>query len=99
MGNLILRWRTNKYRTQLCFVSCTICRRRKLLTKTNITKIKYVIIGDKLYEVKRISFYHMSLTAAVCDKSIEDVPVEEIFPLDELRADFKVKIETGQTVA
>lgn len=66
------------------------------MTKTNITKIKYVTIEDKLYEVKRISFYHMSLTAVACDKSIEEVPVEEIFPLDELRADFRVKIETGQ---
>ena len=59
----------------------------------NITKIKYTVVEGKLYVIKSLSFYKMELVAVPCDKSIEDVPDEEIFPLGELREEFKIRIE------
>lgn len=44
------------------------------------TKIKYILVEGKLYEVKKISFYHMIIQVRDCDKDIADVPEDEIFP-------------------
>ena len=60
---------------------------------SNTTKIKYVIIGNKLFRVKEISFFHMTMTVIPCDMSIDDVPVDEVFPVEECRRDFHVTIE------
>ena len=60
---------------------------------SNTTKIKYVIIGNKLFRVKEISFYHMTMTVIPCDRSIDDVPADEVFPVEECRRDFHVTIE------
>lgn len=59
----------------------------------NITKIKYTVVNDKLYSIKSISFYKMEIVAVPCDKSIADVPEEEIFPLGKLIESFKIRIE------
>lgn len=59
----------------------------------NITKIKYTVVNDKLYSIKSISFYRMEIVAVPCDKSIAEVPEEEIFPLGELREGFRIRIE------
>lgn len=59
----------------------------------NTTKIKYVVIDDKLYEVKVISFYHMSVTLIPSNQLVDGVPQDEIFPLEVLGKDFKIKIE------
>lgn len=64
------------------------------MSKTNLTKIKYIIISDKLYEVQHLSFSDLLLSAALCDKSISDVPPEEIFPLDDF-GEFRVKLING----
>lgn len=60
---------------------------------SNTSKIKYVIIDNKLFRVKEISFYHMNMTVITCDTSIDDVPADEVFPLEECRRDFHVTIE------
>ena len=60
---------------------------------SNTTKIKYVIIGNKLYLVKEISFYHMTMTVIPCDMSIDDAPADEVFPVEECRRDFQITIE------
>ena len=60
---------------------------------SNTTKIKYVIIGNKLYLVKKISFYHMTMTVIPCDMSIDDAPADEVFPVEECRRDFQITIE------
>lgn len=53
-----------------------------------------MVINDKLYEVQHISFYTMSVTAASCDKSIGDVPEDEIFDISGLQ-DFKITLVNG----
>lgn len=60
---------------------------------TNTTKIKYVTVNDKLYQVKEISFFHMTMSLVPCDTPIDDVPADEVFPVEECRRDFHVTIE------
>ena len=60
---------------------------------TNTTKIKYVTINNKLYQIKAISFYRMTMAIVPCDTPIDVVPKDEIFPLEECRRDFHVTIE------
>ena len=60
---------------------------------SNTTKIKYVIIGNKLYQVKAISFFHMTMSLVPCDTPIDVVPKDEVFPVEECRRDFHVTIE------
>lgn len=60
---------------------------------SNTSKIKYVTIDNKLYQVKAISFYHMTMTLVLCGQSLDDVPADEIFPLEECRREFHITIE------
>lgn len=57
----------------------------------NISKIKYVSVGNKLYEVEKISFYDFSVEARETDLTVTDVSVDEIFDISEMR-DFKVRL-------
>lgn len=59
----------------------------------NTTKIKYVTINKKLYQVKEISFYHMTMALVPCDMPIDVVPKDEVFPVEECRRDFQITIE------
>ena len=52
-----------------------------------------MVIDDKLYEVKAISFYHMSVILVPSNQFVDGVPQDEIFPLEVLGKDFKIKIE------
>lgn len=60
----------------------------------NETKIKYIKISnsDKLYEVKKISFYDFSIKAVETDLKIADVPEEEVFDISEFK-DFRVTLK------
>ena len=60
---------------------------------SNTTKIKYVTVNDKLYQVKEISFFHMTMSLVPCDQSIDDVIADEVFPVEECRRDFQITIE------
>ena len=60
---------------------------------SNTSKIKYVTIDNKLYLVKAISFFHMTMSLVPCDTPIDVVPKDEVFPLEECRRDFHVTIE------
>lgn len=46
---------------------------------------------NKLYEVEKISFYDFSVQAKETDKTISDVPAEEVFDITEFK-DFKVTL-------
>lgn len=61
--------------------------------KKNTTKIKYVIIKDKLYLVKKINFFDMCVTLITCDIDISDIPDDEIFPIEDVKGDFHITIE------
>lgn len=54
------------------------------------TKIKYILVEGKLYKVEKISFYHMTIQARVCNKDIANVPEDEIFPWKDI-AKFKIE--------
>ena len=61
------------------------------ISAINETKIKYILVCAKLYEVERISFFDFSVQAKETDKKISDVPAEEVFDLTDFK-DFKVKL-------
>lgn len=63
---------------------------RRIL-KINETRIKYIRVLDKLYEIEKISFYYFTVTAKETDLTISDVPVEEIFDITDLK-DFKITL-------
>jgi hypothetical protein len=60
----------------------------------NGTKIKYIKISNKLYEVKRISFYDFSIKAIETDLKVGDVPENEIFDISEFK-EFRVTLKNG----
>ena len=61
--------------------------------KINETRIKYIKIADdsKLYEVEKISFYDFTVSAKETDKTISDVPAEEVFNITDFK-DFKITL-------
>lgn len=59
--------------------------------KINETRIKYLLIVDKLYEIEKISFYYFTVSAKETDKTISDVPAEEIFDITDFK-DFKITL-------
>lgn len=42
-------------------------------------------MADKLYSVEKISFYDFTVIAAETDKTISDVPAEEVFDISDFR--------------
>lgn len=62
----------------------------------NCTKIRYINVLNKLYEVEKISFFDFSVSARETNKTIADVPEEEIFNLSDLNG-FKVKLNNNWT--
>lgn len=57
----------------------------------NDTKMKYISISDKLYEITKISFFYMKVEAAETDLTKNDVPESEVWDIAEFR-DYKVKL-------
>lgn len=57
----------------------------------NDTKIKYIKILDKIYEVRKLSFFYMSVEAIETDMVIEDVVDSEIWDLSYMK-EFKLKL-------
>lgn len=45
----------------------------------NTTKIKFIKVLDKIYQVVNISFFHMRLEAAETKLTIEEVAEDELF--------------------
>lgn len=65
---------------------------RRRIQTINDTRIKYIKVLDKLYQVIKISYFNMTVAAKKTELSIPDVPQEEIFDLTELR-DFKITLD------
>lgn len=59
----------------------------------NLSKIQYVTINNRLFLVDKINFLHMTMTLVPCDTPIDDVPADEMFPVEECRRDFHITIE------
>lgn len=65
---------------------------------TNITKIKYIRILDKVYMVTDISMSDMTITAMEQEVALCDVPADEVFDFLELD-EFQIKFYTQRQPA
>ncbi len=58
----------------------------------NNTKIRYLnAANNKIYEVTNISFFYMTIEAVETDLTIDDVPKDELWNLEEFKK-YKVKL-------
>ena len=60
----------------------------------NISKIQYLLVADKIYEVSAIDFHNLAIEANETDLTIADVPEDEVFPV-ELFGEFRVRLIKG----
>lgn len=58
---------------------------------SNNTKIKYLRIQNKIYQVNKLSFFTMSAEAIEIDLSPADVPEDETFDISDFK-DFRLKL-------
>lgn len=65
----------------------------------NDTKMKYISVSDKLYEITKISFFYMTVEALQTDLTVNDVPENEVWDISEFK-NYKVKLVNngGQAV-
>ena len=68
------------------------------ISAINNTKIKYLQVQDKLYEVRDISFYHMSITAVGVGSSVVNAPDDEVWDIEDFK-NYKIKLinNSGQS--
>ncbi len=57
----------------------------------NDTKIKYLLVVNKIYEVTSINWLHSCLEAKETDLSVVDVPESELWDVVEFE-DFKIRL-------
>ena len=61
----------------------------------NNTKIQYISVADtKIYKVTDINFRNLTIKASETDLSIDDVPENEVFPIEEF-GEFRVRLING----
>lgn len=60
----------------------------------NDTRIQYLLVGGKLYQVTHIDFFELTIEARESDLSVSDVPEEEVFCLEDF-GEFKVTLRNG----
>lgn len=68
-----------------------MCTRRTQTISDNDTKIKYISIAGKIYEVIKISFFYMIVEAVQTGLTKNDVSESEVWDIGEFR-DYKVKL-------
>lgn len=63
----------------------------------NNTKIKYLRLEDKIYQITEISFFRMAITAVELNTPAADIPEDEIWDLDFFK-DYHIKLinKSGQ---
>lgn len=61
----------------------------------NETKIKYLLVENKIYKVTDINFADLTLEAIITDLLVSDVPSEQLFDLMDFK-EFRVKLHNGQ---
>lgn len=60
----------------------------------NDTKIQYLLVADKIYEVSAIDFHNLAIEATETDLTSVDVPENEVFPVEEF-GEFRVGLCNG----
>lgn len=63
---------------------------RRIQTINN-TKIQYLSVADKIYNVTAIDFHNLTIEATRTDLSIADIPGNEVFPIEEF-GEFRVRL-------
>lgn len=61
----------------------------------NDTKMKYMSVLDRLYEITKISFFYMTVEAVQTDLAVNDVPESEIWDIEEFK-NYKVKLVNNE---
>ena len=64
----------------------------------NDTKMIYISVSDKLYEITKISFFYMTVEAVQTDLAVNDVPESEIWDIEEFK-NYKVKLVNNEGMA
>lgn len=62
--------------------------------KINDTKIHYLSVADKIYQVTSIDWHHLSLEAKETDLRIKDVPESELWDIPNF-GEFRVRLVNG----
>ena len=57
----------------------------------NETKMKYISVGNKLYEITKISFFYMTVQAHETDLTVNEVPESEVWDIGEFEH-YKVRL-------
>lgn len=93
---LSVRW--VKRITRVCLISAidlgavglnkVFLRRKQTI---NDTKMKYLSVENRIYEITRISFFYMSIEAAQTNLTMNDVPENETWDISEFK-NYKVKL-------
>ena len=58
---------------------------------SNNTKIKYLKVLDKIYRIRELSFFYMSIEAVETDMVVGDVPADEVWDIEEFK-NYKIKL-------
>lgn len=58
---------------------------------SNNTKIKYLNVENKIYQITDISFFHMTIEAIETDLTATDVPEDELWDIEEFKK-YKVRL-------
>ena len=58
---------------------------------SNNTKIKYLKVHDKIYEIIDISFFYFHIEATETDMMVSDVPADEIWDIGFFE-NYKIKL-------
>lgn len=64
---------------------------RRIQTINN-TKIQYLSVADKIYNVTAIDFHNLTIEATRTDLSIADIPGNEVFPIEEFGGGVRVRL-------
>ena len=60
----------------------------------NNTKIKYLQVENQIYEIKKISFFYMTIEGVETDLTVDDVCEDELWDLEEFK-NYRVKLING----
>lgn len=68
------------------------------ISTINDTKIKYLLVVNKIYEVTSINWLHLCIEAKETNLSVGDVEESDIWDIAEFE-DFKIRLVNGDGVA
>ena len=61
------------------------------MKKTLETKIKFILVTDKIYKVTRTDFNNLIIEASETDLVAADIPADELFNLEDFK-EFRVRL-------